>query len=498
MLLGIDLGTTAVKVGLFTRRGGPVALRRFPYPLLEPLPLWAEQAPDAWWSATVKAIRDVLRRSGVNTGRIAAVGLSGQAPGHVVVDAAGRAIGPAIIWRDRRASRESAMLRRRLSPARARRLFGYAFSVDPTSPASRLLWLARHRPADLKAAAAIIQPKDYLGLKLTGVCVSDATSSFGIAHLRRDTYHSELARLLRVPLRLLPPLRPPHEISGVVTGEAARRTGLRAGTPVAVGTIDAWCSFYGAGAVEDGVAVDVAGTSEVVGIAARRYRNVPGIVGMPLWEDLAFLGGPTQAGGAVLEWISDLLGLEGGSGAIMDLAGQEPPGADGLIFLPYLAGERAPLWDSGARGVFFGLTFDHGPASLARAALEGVGYAVRHLLELCEAATGRRVEEVRVCGGAAVRPWNVIKADITGKTFVELAVRETAALGAAMLAGVGSGIFPDLRAAARAMVRVTGSFPPSRAHHKRYETLYRTYRRLYPRLRPLYPPPDAAARRGLR
>jgi len=153
-----------------------------------------------------------------------------------------------------------------------------------------------------------------------------------------------------------------------------------------------WCSFYGAGAVEDGVAVDVAGTSEAVGIATRHFRDSHGIVGMPLWGELSFLGGPTQAGGVVLEWTATLLGLPE-RGAVTRLTAQEPPGAGGLVFLPYLSGERAPLWDSLARGVFFGLTSAHGPAALARAALEGVGYAVRHILELSEAAAGHQVCE---------------------------------------------------------------------------------------------------------
>ncbi len=482
MLLGIDLGTTAVKVALFSRTGALQAKARRSYPTREPQPMWAEQEPERWWEATVRAIRDVMRlRTGSN--RIEAIGLCGQTPGQVVVDAGGRPMGNAIIWRDRRAEREAQILRRKISSGDARRLFGQAFPVDSAGSASRLLWLARHRRKDVRTAAAIIQPKDFLGLRLTGVVASDPLSNFGLAHIGRARYDSALAPLLQIPSRLLPPLSAPEAVRGHVTGSAARLTGLRAGTPVSVGTIDAWCSVYGAGAVDDGMAVDIAGTSEVVGAISRYARRAPGLVAMPLWENLSFVGGPTQIGGAVVQWIGSILGLD--ESDVLRLARQAPPGADGLVLLPYLAGERAPVWDAGAQGVYFGLALRHGRAALARAALEGVGFAVRQILELCGMATGHGLDEVRVCGGAAVMPWTAFKADITGRSFVHMRVRETAALGAAMLAGVGCGHLDGLRHAARRMAHVATVIRPDRRHRRVYDTRYQTYVGLYPRLKDL-------------
>ncbi len=485
LLLGIDLGTSSVKAVLFTAGGRPVSVARRTYRLLTPHAGWAEQLPADWWAATCAAVHEVLAPA--DAGAVAAIGLSGQAPGQVMVDSGGAALGPALIWQDRRAGAEAAWLAERVSPAQARAWTGLENLADSALPPARLRWLATHRTADWTQCAAVLQPKDYLHLRLTGEVATDVHSGFGLLDPATRRYHPALLSLLEMDPSRLPPALEPTATVGRVTPQAADETGLAPGTPVIVGTIDAWCEIMGSGVSAAGQAVDVAGTSEVVALIGEARAAVEGIFDSPLIGDLRWLGGPTQAGGSALAWLARGFYPDTDGGTLERLEAEAaaiPPGAEGLLFLPYLAGERTPVWDDRARGAFVGLTFHHNRAHCARAVYEGIALAVRHVLELCERAAAADAVELRVCGGGSRSAlWNRIKADAVGRPVLQLEVAEAACLGAAMLAALGARLYPDHHSAAAGMVRLANAIAPNPAIRPLYDELFGAYLGLYPALR---------------
>ena len=497
LLVGLDLGTSAVKVGLFDAEGNLLRRARRPYPLYTPSPGWAEQEPGEWWSATCEALREAL--AGVDTGRVAAVGLSGQSPSQVLVTAAGAPLGRAIVWSDRRATAEAGWLAERITPEQARAWTDYAFITGVNQQPGRLLWLKAHRPDDWARCAAVVQPKDFIGLRLTGRAATDTNSALSLYNSRTGRYTADLLALLGVEPEKMPPVLEPTAVVGYVTPQAASATGLHpiksvnsadpcSNVPVVTGTIDAWCDIIGCGAVAPGCAVDVTGTSEVVALVTAEMVDGEGVFGAPLVAGCYWIGGPMQAGGAALVWLArcfygqeqpDLNLLETEASAVA-------PGAEGLLFLPYLEGERAPVWDPAARGAFVGLTGRHTRAHCARAVYEGVAFAVRDLLERCQVAAGIAPQMLRVSGGGSASAlWNQIKADVTGLPVLRMASPDTACLGAAMLAAVGIGAFDGLDEAARAMVRAGDTFDPIPAHVAHYEYLFAVWQQLYPALHPI-------------
>jgi xylulokinase len=498
LLLGIDVGTSAVKVGLFATDGRTVSLAWRAYATHTPHPGWAEQMPDDWWTAACSAIREALAETEAE--QVAAVGLCGQTPGHALVDASGRAVGPAIIWQDRRAEAEAAWLGESVTAQQAQDWVGLDGLADSALPPARLLWLQKHRPDEWARCAAVLQPKDYISLRLTGEFATDPYSAFGLANADTEAYSPALFALLGVEMRLMPPLRSPTAVAGGVTQAASEQTGLPAGTPVVVGTVDAWAEIIGCGGAAPGRAVDIAGTSEVVALVADCPPEVQDITGSRLIGNLRWLGGPTQAGGGALRWFAE--GFYPGtdsaeSGRLEADAASVQPGSDGLIFLPYLAGERAPIWDSAARGAFVGLTFRHTRAHCARAVYEGVAFAVRHILALAEQSSGLTADAVRVSGGGSRSAlWNQIKADVTGKRVLEMEASEAGALGAAMLAAIGTGIHRDHEAATAAMVRAHVAAEPNPDHRLLYELSFARYQSLYAALKGWFSEP--ASTRGER
>ena len=395
------------------------------------------------------ALRSALDDLGVR--EAAAIGICGQVNTHVFVDVSGRPVCPAIAWQDTRPAPDGAEL-----------------GVDASHPLARMAWLARVRPEAWTATRAILSPKDYLNLRLCGELATDPISPIGLVG-PDGAYRAD------VDASRLPPLRAPTDVLG------------RAGEPlpgavVVCGTMDAWGNLYGSGIVGPGGAMEVSGTSEIVAVLSAESRPTPGVVSFLPVDGLVLHAGPTQAGGDALRWLAGWSGL--GIDGALAAAARAPAGSRGAIFLPYLAGERAPLWDASARGVFFGLTAAHGLEELARAVLEGVAFSARHLLEACEQAAGLHAASLRLSGGASRSDlWSQIKADVHGRPLERLETPHTGLAGAALLAGVGAGLLPSLREAAPAFARVGRVFDPQPGP---LDELYALYRELYPALRPLY------------
>ncbi|WP_418668328.1 xylulokinase [Allofournierella sp.] len=488
-LMGIDIGTSACKAALFSLTGTVVGAASAGYRVEYPEPGFAQQDPGDWWAAVCACVRRCLAQSGVAAGQVAAVGVDGQSWSCIPVDTGGTVLAPTPIWTDSRAAPLCGQVEARLG-GRLRAVSGNPFKASYTTP--KMLWFKRQMPELYKNTAFFLQSNGYIVYRLTGVFCQDRSQGYGLHfyNMAQGEYDLPLARELGLDPEKVPPLADCWQLAGRVTSAAAAATGLRAGTPVAAGGLDAACSALGAGVIEPGQAQEQGGQAGGMSLCTGVPLPHPDLI---LSAHVApgrwLLQGGTVAGGAALRWLAGELGgpeqaradQTGQSAfALLDeLAAQALPGAGGVVFLPYLSGERSPLWDPAACGVFFGLRFGTTRAHLFRAVLEGVAYALRHNLETARGA-GIEAQTLYATGGAANSPlWMQIKADVTG-TPVRAACADTAAaLGAAMLAGVGVGCYPDLQAAVRLCARPGQIYRPRPGAQAVYEAYYPIYRQLY-------------------
>jgi xylulokinase len=492
-LLGIDVSTTGAKALIVRESGAPVSSALTEYPLLTPRPLWVEQEPVLWWKATVESIRGALAKGGVDPSDVASVGLTGQMHGSVFLDENGEVIRPAILWCDQRtaaeceeitwaAGGEERVLQETCNPV----LTGF------TAP--KIVWLRKHEPTSYSRVAKVLLPKDYIRLRLTGTHATDMADASGtsLLNVRERAWSDLMLKAAQVPREWMPELFEGPQITGTVSDAAAGETGLFAGTPVVAGGGDQAAGGVGAGIVEPGLVSSTVGTSGVVfafsdrPILDRQGRvhtfchSVPG-----KWH---VMGVMLSAGGS-LRWFRDTFcpqeieqaNREGRDPyeLICESAAKVARGSDGLVFLPYLAGERTPHKDPNARGVFFGITLAHTKAHFARAVLEGVALGMRDSFEILK-EMGIPVD--RVCasgGGARSKMWLQIQADVTGQAHAVLRIDEGPAFGAALLAGVGAGVWASVEEACAATTRAVGKVTPTREGIAAYESMYPVYRGLY-------------------
>ena len=486
LLLGLDAGTSACRAALYDTRNRLVALSSVPLTVERPAPGWVEQDVESIWAAARATIRGVLAASGARPGDIAGVAACGHSPTLILLDSRLRPIRPAIVWQDTRASGEAREIAQAVGDD-WKRILGAPLPVSQSFHPPRLLWLSRHEPEVLARARKVVEPKDYINTRLVGRAVSDAWSGKGLINLAtRRSVVAEWCDVVPLPVDLAPDVTEPQGLAGVVSDEAARETGLLAGTPVGGGWTDGQCCMIGTGAfVGRGLGWLVSGTSEVAGavcsgppVGDPRLTEVPGPYGRRV------VMGPTQCSGASLVWFAGQF-VGGDVERALALAAESEPGARGLVFLPYLEGERAPIWDPAARGLFFGISLRHELADFARAVLEGVAAGGRHILEAVEEVGAVRIERVRLAGGAGRgEVWNQIKADMLGRP-IELTSQQPGTLGAAMLAGVAAGVWRDLDEASAA-IEVTATVEPRPETRAIYDRQFALFRDLYPALRPLF------------
>jgi xylulokinase len=477
VVLGVDVGTTNAKAGLVTLDGRLLAAARESYPIdVVPEEGRAEQDPEAWWAA-LGALLDRLEpaRAAVD---VQAIAVAGHGPTLVPVDGAGRSGQPAITWLDTRPRVELDAL------ADLTGLRGWALGVLPAA-----LWLERHGPkAD--APRWYLNTWEALALRLTGRAATTLVAGQSLPDM------SVLAAAGLATERLAPPIAAGSVLGGL-TPDAAAFLGLRVGTPVVAGVVDAFASFHGAGLLEPGDAIDAGGTAGGFGVYVDQPVVAAGSFCTPApLPGRHIVGGAMAATGKALDWFrDDVLGTAMSIQALLDEAAAVAPGSDGLVFLPYLAGERSPLWDPAATGSFTGLTVRHGRGHLVRAILEAAALAIRHVAApILEA--GVAVGEMRVCGGPARSDaWNRIKADVTGFPILVPTVKETAVLGAAVLGAVGIGAHRDLETAIGAMVRIERRIDPDQAYRATYDTSYERYVALHPPIAAARGPSDPAALR---
>ena len=470
VILGLDLGTAEVKAGLVSLDGRLLALARSGYELDRGGGHgWAEQDPGAWWSAVVGAVRS-LRAAAI--GEIVAIGVDGHGPTLVAVDRRGEATRPAITFLDTRASAEADEL------AAVTGVRGWALGGLPAA-----LWVERHQPDIAELTDWYLSTWEWLAFRLTGEAVAPLISDQLVPDPR-------LVGAAGIPADRLPRPGRTGELVGTVTETAAAALGVRAGRPVVGGTVDAFASYLGAGLLEPGDAYDPGGSAGGFGVYWDRPVEVPGafVTPAPLAGRFS-VGAAMAATGRALDWYRDQVLVDTVAvDTLLDEAAQTAPGAGGLVFLPYLAGERSPIWDPEARGVLAGLTLGHGRAHISRAIVEASALAIRHVAEPMLAA-GVRVTDMRVCGGPArSRFWNGVKADVTGFPVAVPQVLETAVLGAAILGAVGIGAHPDLRTAIGAMTRIESRIDPNPELATLYDRQFEAYKALYPATAPVLRP----------
>lgn len=488
------MGTTAAKAALFTVEGKLQALGQAEYPLHHLQPGWVEQDPEDWWRAVCLATRQALGSIANGAARVAGVAVSSQAPTLLPLDRAGKPLRAAMIWMDRRAEAEAAKLDEHAGPGQIWRITGNrpdAFYVAP-----KLRWLKNHEPALLERTHRFVQANGYINYCLTGEFGLD-TAHAGLLQLRNYStgeWSAPLCEACGVEPSQFPEVKPAHSTQGQVTAEAAEATGLRAGTPVMAGTVDSAAAALETGAVEPGVAAEMTGTSTVLIIPNDGSVTEQALIAMPHAIDgIYLLLGAMVASGASLRWFRDKLGHAEMEAAArhnldaFDLLAQQaaaiPLGSQGVVFLPYMMGERSPLWHTNARGVFFGLSLATPKGALVRAILEGTAFALLHNAEVAGRA-GIHITELRsVGGGTRSALWNQIKADVLGIPILLPEASVGASFGDAILAGMGLGLYPDVQRVLANMVKIKTRYEPNPENHSRYQAVYKIYRNLYEHLR---------------
>ena len=482
-LLGVDIGTSSCKTALFDPEGKIAAQGGSEYPVNYPRTGWAEQDPEDWWNGVCRAIREMITRSEVNPAEIAGIGVDGQSWSAIALDKAGNVLCPTPIWTDTRSEAVCRETADRLTEEKLFSLCGNPAQPGYTWP--KILWYRENRPEVFGRTEKILQSNSYIVYRMTREITQDPSQGYGLAcfDMRKGRWDSEACRELGIPEKFLPEIVPCHQMVGRLTKEAAEQTGLMEGIPVAAGGLDAACGTLGAGVVSPGQTQEQGGQAGGMSICIDRYAADPQLIlGFHVVPGRWLLQGGTTGGGGALKWLRETVCPELSFAEMSELAEQAPAGSGGVVFLPYMAGERSPLWNPKACGVFFGLDFSTKRAQMIRACMEGVAYALRHNLETAEAA-GARAEILRSMGGSAnSRVWTQIKADVTGHG-IEVPASDTATtFGAAILAGVGTGIYGGFEEAAKRTVRVKETFTPDPEKRAVYDRGYETYRKLYPAL----------------
>jgi len=497
--LGIDVGTTGCKVVLVDERGELRGRAVVEYPLYTPRPNWAEQNPEDWWRGTLSALRKVLETSGINPKDISGIGLTGQMHGSVFLDERGEVLRPAILWCDQRTARECQEITEKVGLERIMRI-----NCNPVLPgftAPKVLWVKNNEPGVYKRVHKVLLPKDYVRFRLTGEFVTDVSDASGTSlfDVPKRAWSLELIEALGFQPSWFPPSFESPEVTGFVQKGVATSLGLREKVLVVAGGGDNAAGAVGTGIVRPGLVSASLGTSGVVfafsdkvhvdpkGRVHTFCHAVPG-----KWH---VMGVMLSAGGS-LRWFRDTLGLEEKNVAsflgkdayelLSEEAEKALPGAEGLLFLPYLTGERTPHADPFARGVFFGLTLKHRKNEMVRAVMEGVAFGMRDSFEIIR-ETGIPIVEVRAIGGGARSPlWKRIQAAVYQVPLFGVKVDEGPAFGAALLATVGRGVFKEVEEACDRAVAVTEKVLPDEELVTLYEHIYRIWRDLYPVLAPFY------------
>jgi xylulokinase len=486
-LLGIDVGTGGTRAVLLDDAGRVLGAATAEHAeMASPQLGWAEQDPRDWWRVARVAVKECLAQTNTNAREIAAIGLSGQMHGLVMLDAEGEVVRPALIWCDQRTEDECRAITERVGAKRLIDLVANPALTGFTLP--KIWWVRAHEPENWARVRSVMLPKDYVRFKLTGARATDVADASGtlMFDVVNRRWSAEMLQASDLRAEILPEVFESPEITGRVLKDGAAASGLREGTPVVAGGGDQAAGAVGMGIVEPGNVSATIGTSGVVFAATsspvvepkgRIHTFCHAIPGR--WHVM----GVTQGAGLSLRWFRDQFGNGASYDALMKEAAAAPPGADGLLWAPYLMGERTPHLDPNARGALVGLTAQHTRAHVIRAILEGVAFSLRDTFTIFR-DLGVPVKSIRLGGGGARSPlWRQIQADIYGMPVELVAADEGAAYGAALLAGVGAGVWPSVDAACAASVHVANRVDSIGHNVDLMNSRYEEYREVYPALR---------------
>ena len=486
LLLGIDIGTSACKVALFSDDGKVVAQENHEYNVFYPQHGWAEQNPYDWWDGVCVALKTLLDINSINPKDIVGIGIDGQSWSAIPISEDGECLHNTPIWMDTRALEVCKELDAKIGEERIFEICGNPLQPAYTLP--KILWYKKHLPDVYDKADKILQSNSYIVFKLTGAVTQDISQAYGLHcfDIRNGKWDYALCKEMGIKSSLLPEIYPCHAIVGKVTQLAARETGLCEGIPVVAGGLDAACGTLGAGVIRSGETQEQGGQAGGFSICTDSYSADPRLIlSYHVVPDRWLLQGGTVGGGGVMKWLAAQLWQGSSYDELGHAASSIPTGSDGVVFLPYMAGERSPIWDPDAKGVYYGLDYAKTHGHIIRASLEGTAFALRHNLEVAEQA-GAKVKRLRAMGGAAnSKIWTQIKADITGKA-IDVPYSDTATtLGAAILAGVATGVYASFEEAVARTVKITRSHEPNCDNAQVYKENYDTYLKLYERLKPI-------------
>lgn len=484
LLLGLDVGTSGARALAVDESGKVLAEASSEYPLHSPHPGWSEQDPEDWWRASKEALGKAAKEAGAEAGgEVVGIGLTGQMHGSVFLDSSDEVIRPALLWNDQRTEDQCEEITDAVGEERLIQRAGNPALTGFQAP--KVLWLRDEEPENYEKVARVLLPKDYVRLRLTGEYATDVSDAAGTLFLdvgNRD-WSEEILKALDIPREWMPAVYEGPESTGKLKDDVARELGLASGIPVAAGGGDNAAAAVGVGVVREGIVSSSVGTSGVIFAHAEEFTPDPSGALHAFCHavpEAYHLMGVTLSAGGSLSWWHDTLDGEHSYEELSEIASDAPPGSEGLLFLPYLSGERTPHSDPAARGAFFGLTARHGKEHMTRALMEGVVFSLNESLEIMH-GLGTPVEEVRAIGGGARGElWRQLQADIYGIPIYRTTTDEGPAYGAALLAGVAAGIYEDVHEASSQVELRDEVTEPQEENVKLYEEYFEAYRSLYP------------------
>lgn len=497
LLMAVDVGTSGCKLTVFNFEGEVICSYLGEYETYYHRTGWAEHDADDWWQVVCDGVKYFKDEYEFNPEEVAAMGVDGLSWAGLPVDKDGNPLRRCMIWLDRRAEKQAAWMKEKVGEEKLIELDGNP--VDAAYIVPKMLWIKEHEPQVYRKTHKFLQSNAYIVSKLTGKFSQDYSQGYGFHFfdMAAGKYDEDTASQLGISLDLAAPLYHCHQVVGTVTKTAARETGLVPGIPVVAGGLDAACCTLGAGVIKPGLTQEQGGQAGGMSIQLEQPVIHPQLIlGYHVLPEQWLLQGGTVGGGGTLRWFNRELGArEQQLAAAKDVspyqvmdeeAAKIVAGSDGLVFLPYMAGERSPIWNSKARGVYFGLSYDKKRAHLIRSMMEGVGYSLLHNLETA-AEAGAEVRELNSVGGAAKsKLWTQMKADITGKKINVPYSDHATTLGAAILAGVGAGVYQNFEEAVEKTIKIQRTHEPDQENHEIYKRYYQLYLKLYEQLEESY------------
>jgi len=493
-LLGIDIGTSACKVAVFDRDGEIIASETGKYNIYYPQPGYVEQNPEEWWETICNTIKLIIYKSDIDKSEIVGVGVDGQSWSAIAIDKNGTVLANTPIWMDTRSDSICKRLNKEIGSDTIFNLAGNLLQASYTT--AKIIWYKENMPEVFEKTYKILQSNSFIVYRLTGIISQDRSQGYGLHcfDMRKGTWDGAMCKSLGIPLGFLPDIYESHQVVGYITDEAAKQCGLAAGIPVVAGGLDAACGTLGAGVIHPNETQEQGGQAGGMSICLDEYTAVPELIlSFHVVPDCWLLQGGTTGGGGVMRWFekefgcferveANKLGVSSFD-LLSEIAEEVSPGSDGMIFLPYMSGERSPIWDVHAKGVFYGLDYGKTKGHFVRSVMEGVAFALKHNLDAA-ANAGVQVSELRAVGGSANSfLWTQIKADVTGKPIAVPSSDTATTLGAAILAGIGVGVYRDFEEAVRMTVKIKRRHKPDMERHELYKKQYKTYLELYQSLK---------------